>query len=720
MQFRCPNCQHPVLVVDDAPADETLNALECPSCHGEISFTLEPGDTEPHPAGYRMAQFEILGVLGQGGFGTVYKARDTELDRLVALKVPRKGRITPESSRLFLKEARLAAGIEHPHVVRVYEVGQLDDSLYIASEFIDGTSLSEFLKQERFTPRDAAALMIKVLRAADGFHGVGIVHRDLKPGNILVDRKREPHIADFGLARGNRVREVAVTQTGTVMGTLLYMPPEQAEGKLELISNRSDIYAMGVILYELLTGRTPFQGSPTKSLQMAIIEDDPQPPRSLNPAIPRDLETICLKAMEKLPERRYGTASQMADDLQCFLDGKPIRARPVGRLERCVRLCRRHPTVSLLTTAVIVLLGVLGYAATLSSDGKHQVQIVCQAVGRNAPATALANWAVIPLGKDTREPDPVNAIRAAESQTFTGRLAPGEYLIVADIPGFGFQEAYRTVPAHLNDESVGQYANQSWSRIGSELHWPEIRVLATEDVERGMVLVPAGTFVMGDDNSSSPAHERSVDQFLVDPHEVSVADFFRVMPSDAAHPQNEAEPNQPVAFVSWYAATEYAERCGKRLLKEHEMEYLIRDLGRSRYPWGDSHPLADGEWPSGAIGEPLFDRMQSLPVHNLFSNVAEWTDSVWAPYPGSPRPDIPGLQESMQRIVRGGEVRKGSTQTPARRCDLRPAFRSGWIATAKEDEIGFRCARSQGVKPLNPTGLTARYSKAAHVVRSSK
>jgi serine/threonine protein kinase len=699
MQFRCPNCQHPVVVVDDAPADETLNALECPSCHGEISFTLEPGDTEPYAPGHRLAQFEILGVLGQGGFGTVYKARDTELDRLVALKVPRKGRITPESSRLFLKEARLAAGIEHPHVVRVYEVGQLEDSLYIASEFIDGTSLSGCMKQERFQPRDAASLIIKILRAADEFHGIGIVHRDLKPGNILVDRKREPHIADFGLARGQRVSEVAVTQTGTVMGTLLYMPPEQAEGRLDSISHRSDIYSIGVILYELLTGRTPYYGSPQKSLQMAIIEDEPQPPRRLNPAIPRDLETICLKALEKLPERRYGTASQMADDLQRFLDGKPILARPVSRLERCVRLCRRHPTVSLLTTAVIVLLGILGYAATLSSDGTHRVQILCQAIGRNSPTTVQANWAVVPLGRDTREPDPANAIHVTDSPSFHGRLAPGEYLIVADIPGFGFQEAYRTVPQHLNDEPQGQYANQTWSRIGSEIRWPEIRVLATVDVVSGMVSVPAGTFVMGDENSSSPAHERSVDEFLVDSYEVSVADFLRVMPSDAAHPQNDADPNQPVAFVSWYAATDYAERCGKRLLKEHEMEYLIRDLGKSRYPWGEIHPLADGEWPCGAIGEPSFDRMQSLPVHNLFSNVAEWTDSVWAPYPGSPRPDIPGLQESLQRIVRGGEVRKGLTQIPPRRCNLRPTFRSGWIATAKEDEIGFRCARSRSETP---------------------
>jgi serine/threonine protein kinase len=325
-----------------AQALDALNHLQSEPPTDPYAAAERSGEKLPEQIG----PYQIEAKKGKGSFGTVYKAYDSALQIHVALKILHPYRLEQaEAVERFHQEARATARLRHPGIVQLLDFGREGPPYYLATEFVEGLDLGDWCSRLQPGIAEKADLIARIAAALDHAHAHGVYHRDLKPANILVDEQGDPHIVDFGLARLSRETGVASITHGSgdsILGTIVYMAPEQAAGHSHQADARSDIYSLGVMLYELLTGRLPFEG-PMPALLARIIEEEPPPPRGINPAIPRDLEAICLKAMAKRPEDRYPSAAALERDLRSFLRGEPVSAHPYSLVSRIQKtLGRRH------------------------------------------------------------------------------------------------------------------------------------------------------------------------------------------------------------------------------------------------------------------------------------------------------------------------------------------------------------------------------------------
>jgi hypothetical protein len=352
------------------------------------TLAANSGLTEPPLLGV-FGRYELLAELAPGGMGLVYKARDTTLGRMVALKMIRSGALArPDEVQRFHREAKAAATLRHPHIVEIYEIGELEGRHYFTMAFAEGGGLDEHL--DRFRDGQMAATLVeKIARAVQHAHERGVLHRDLKPANVVLEYGDEPRVCDFGLAK-LADSTVELTQTGQFLGTPAYMAPEQTNDRSGRISEATDVWGLGVLLYLLLTGRRPFKGPARDDLLRQIRTCDPPDPSSIQPGVDRTLEAITLKCLAKDPLRRYASAGLLADDLDCWLNGVPTRERPPSTLRRLVKTAARRPlqTAILALSALVALslaAGIVGRLTHEAGPGEPPPLVLLDAAGAHAP-----------------------------------------------------------------------------------------------------------------------------------------------------------------------------------------------------------------------------------------------------------------------------------------------------------------------------------------------
>lgn len=689
---------------------------------GEASTSGEqPGGPVAESAPQQIDEFKILHRLGEGGMGTVYLAEDTILGRKVALKVLSQHLISnPKAVERFREEARSAAQLTHPAIVPVFKLGAIAGKDYIVSEYVDGPTLREEIAgrhelrtDDRRNIKDWITHTIEVVAtiadALDCAHRMGIVHRDVKPSNILMDRERGPRLTDFGIAKHFTDPNAAETAP---IGSCHYMSPEQARLKDIKIDQRSDIFSLGVVLYEMLTLRRPFEGSTVHEVLLSLETKQPARVRSINPQVPVDLETICLKAMEKLPDDRYQLATQLSADLRCFVLGKPILAQPPTLARRTKRWVSAHRLLVGVTTCLLLALIAGGFAMKVRAMRQEAFAFL-------TVETELATAKVRAYRLDPKSLEfPSQPSWTSQAPLARRLIDPGDYrIVVSNTDDSAFAEfGVSLFPGSEKKTTLWVPATSTGikARLGkAREETSQGRVLAgaittpTEADLADMVLINAGTFEVGwveaEEDVLIAKHMVTLPAFYIDRYEVSNAEYRQFVEA-TGHPQpyhwgrfgyDEALADRPVIVVTVEDAEAYARWRGKRLPTHFEWEAAMRQPHGWKLPWGSTTPATlpevtveqiirinradiDIGYKEYAVhtfatrSHPEFSTLMG--IHHAATNVREWTGSVSYSKPGI-------------------AIAKGASWVEVPQSEDFSSHRSGPVGSSSLLN-GIRCARS--------------------------
>lgn len=610
----CPECGYKVSLQDLLTM--SFDNAEASGLDSEIAACFAD---EPLQPGDQLNHFKVIRELGKGGFGTVYEAFDSELDRRVALKVPNRTNLSKDQAQVFQREARLAAQLNDSNIVSVFEVGRAKGRIFIVSELIRGSTLRAWAKKRKRNEDEIASIMNTIASSMDRAHRSEIVHRDLKPGNILVDEEGNPHITDFGLAKRVTGEEFSIARQGVIIGTLAYMSPEQADGDAINADGRTDVYALGVMMYELLTGKRPFGGASDQLLD-DIRTGRATPIRKFNPDVSIDAQAICEKAMSADPCKRYQTAHDLAEDLDCLLQRRPVSARPIGSVSKAVYFLKRNrltsvgfavAAVALIAIPVIwiqsgVNAGPLGREQT-NADIPTSVEIDIDVTPPDSKITALQ------IVHTTRVNQQLNHFAAPVEPSsningrFSFKLPAGFYLFRATNPVANF-EFYRYVRTDKLYNNVNMQSYLYWFDMKARGPKPiaPYYLRTPEQTSDGswklgnekMILVEGGTidielsqvrFFEGRKSTFFPAGSTQVPSFLIGETEVTAKNFHAEMgyypPGMGIKNEEDVADSLIVTHVSWDEAVEYCEKVGGRLPKFVEYVYATKNKGATEFPF---------------------------------------------------------------------------------------------------------------------------------------